>query len=93
MPMTTAAEPGPRRSQRPPDGPVRRDRGVGERRGQHRVEVTERGELASAVDEHVLGHPAVDAEAPPGAGQLGDAVADVLVAGRQRSHVPQPSGP
>ena len=72
---------GPEAVERAPDRPVRRHRGVGERRGEHRVEVTERGELAHAVDDHVRRHPAVDAEAPTRAGELGDAVADVLVAG------------
>ena len=81
MPMTTATEPGPRRSS---------DRRIA-RYGvtaasvngaaSDRVEVTERRQLAHAVDDHVRRHPAVDAEAPPGPGQLGDAIAEVLVAG------------
>ena len=66
---------------RTPDGPVRRDRGVGERGRQHRVEIAQRRQLAGAVDDEVLGHATVHAESPPGPGQLGHPIADVLVAG------------
>ena len=83
---------GQQERQRALDRVVRREPGVGERRGVDRVEVVERHEVARARHEQQRRHAAVAAEAGADAPSSGGALAVVLHALRQRWQRPHPHG-
>ena len=74
------------------DRVVRRQRRIRQRRGLHRIEVSDRHEQPRRRDDDVLGQPAVDPE--PAASPAGRLRAQVLRAARAlRDSAPQPHGP
>ena len=78
---------------RAPDRPVRRHRGVRQRRGPHGVQIAQRRQLPRAVHQHVRRHPAVDAQPPSGPGQVATWSQMFSSPVWQRAQEPQPSGP
>jgi hypothetical protein len=83
---------GPQVAQRPLDRVIRRQRGVGERGGGHRVEVADRDREAGRGEDDVLGEAAVAADAAARAAPEVAALAQVLLAAAAAGAAPAAPG-